>query len=159
MKRMIDLYRSYKELIDYLFWGVMTTVVSWASYSIFVILFADFTAELRLFGLDMSGVVLVANVLSWVCAFSFAFFANKLWVFQSKSWQKDVWLSEFGKFFSARVVTGVMEIVAVPLLVSLGLHQSVFGVEGMVAKVIVSIAVVILNYIFSKLFIFKPQGE
>lgn len=113
---------------------------------------------IELFGMEMSVVVLVSNILSWVCAFLFAFVTNKLWVFKSKSWKAEVCLPEFGKFFSARALTGVMEIVLVPLMVSLGLDQTIFGIEGMVAKVIVSVAVVILNYVFSKLFIFKSKS-
>jgi putative flippase GtrA len=104
-------------------------------------------------------VVLLSNILSWVCAFLFAFITNKLWVFGSKSWKPAVCLPELGKFFSARALTGVLEIIAVPLLVSLGLNQTVLGVEGMVAKVIVSVVVVVLNYIFSKLFVFKKTLE
>ena len=63
--------------------------------------------------------------------------------------------SEFTKFLSARILTGVLEMAGVPLLVSLGLSVAIFGIEGAVAKIIVTIAVIILNYVFSKLFIFK----
>ena len=83
-----------------------------------------------------------------ICAIVFAFITNKLWVFESKSWKRSVWLSELWRFLSARIVTGILEIVAVPLLVGIGLSQTIFGVEGMVAKVLVSVAVVVLNYVF-----------
>ena len=139
-KTLCKLYHTYKEAIDYLFWGGMTTVVSWGSYSIFVLLGAS---------------VFWGNVLSWVCAVLFAFVTNKLWVFQSKSWAGDVLLPELGKFLSSRVATGVFEMVAVPALVALGLNQTIFGIDGMVSKVLVSVVVVILNYILSKLFVFK----
>lgn len=158
MEKIIAFIKKYQEIISYLFWGGMTTIVSWGSYSLFAILFKDQISMIRLFGLEMSVVVLVSNILSWVCAFLFAFVANKLWVFESKSWKAEVCLPEFGKFFSARALTGVLEIVLVPLLVSLGLDQTIFDIEGMVAKVVVSVAVVILNYVFSKLFIFKNKG-
>lgn len=65
------------------------------------------------------------------------------------------WIPEFGKFFSARAATGIMEIAAVPFLVGIGLNQTIFGIEGMVAKVLVSVLVVLLNYVFGKLFVFK----
>lgn len=146
--------KQYREIIDYLFWGVMTTVISWGTYSIFAILFAGLTMEFHIFKLQMPLVVLLANVLSWLCAMTFAFVTNKLWVFRSKSWEKNVFLPELGKFVSARAVTGIMEIVGVPLLVGLGLNQSIFGIEGIVAKVLMSVIVVLLNYVFSKLFIF-----
>ena len=62
---------------------------------------------------------------------------------------------EAGLFLSARIVTGLFEIVLVPLLVVLGMDQKIGGIEGALSKVVVSIAVVILNYICSKLVIFK----
>lgn len=158
MEKITALIKKYQEIISYLFWGGMTTIVSWGSYSLFAVLFKNQINMIELFGMEMSVVVLVSNILSWVCAFLFAFVANKLWVFKSKSWKAEVCLPEFGKFFSARALTGVMEIVLVPLMVSLGLDQTIFGIEGMVAKVIVSVAVVILNYVFSKLFIFKSKS-
>ena len=153
--KIIELYNRYREVISYLFWGVMTTVVSWASYSLFAILFQGQVQMVTIFGMQFSIVVLLANLMSWVVAIVFAFIVNKIWVFQSKSWKHSVWLPEFWKFLSARIVTGVLEILVVPLLVSLGLNQTIFGVEGMMAKILVSVAVMILNYVFSKLFIFK----
>lgn len=155
MQRIINLLEKYREVISYLFWGVMTTVVSWVSYSIFALAFKGQVDIVQLFGMEMSMVVLIANVLSWICAIAFAFVVNKLWVFESKSWKRSVWLPELWKFLSARIVTGVLEIFVVPLLVGMGLDQTIFGVEGMVAKVLVSVAVIVLNYVFSKLFIFK----
>lgn len=155
MKKMIQFVQQYHELITYLFWGVMTTLVSWATYSIFTILLQDVDYIIFLLGVQISPAVLISNVLSWICAVLFAFITNKMWVFQSKEWKKQVWIPELGKFVSARVVTGILEMVAVPLLVGMGLNQTILGIEGMVAKVIVSVVVVLLNYVFSKLFIFK----
>ncbi len=155
MQKLITLIKKYREIIAYLFWGVMTTVVSWTSYSLFVILFKNGTHATNLFEMSMPTVILVSNVLSWVCAVVFAFVVNKLWVFESKSWKLHVWTVEFWKFLSARIVTGLIEMVAVPLLVNMGMNQTIFGIEGMVSKVFVSVIVVILNYVFSKLFIFK----
>jgi len=146
VNKIIDLVRKHWEIISYLFWGGMTTLVSWGSYSIFVSILGDKEWN-----------VAVANVLSWICAVVFAYVTNKLWVFDSKSWNVKVILPELIKFLSARVVTGIFEIVSVPLLVELGLNQTIFGIDGMVAKVLVSVVVVLLNYVFSKLFIFKKN--
>lgn len=154
-----NLYVQYKEIIDYLFWGVMSTVVSWGTYSIFAILFKGLTMDFHLLGLQMPMVVLLSNVLSWVCAVAFAFITNKLWVFRSRSFKKDVLWPELSKFVSARIITGILEIVGVPLLVGLGLNQTIFGIEGIVAKILMSVLVVLLNYVFSKLFIFKEKVE
>jgi len=146
VNKIIDLVRKHWEIISYLFWGGMTTLVSWGSYSIFVSILGDKEWN-----------VAVANVLSWICAVVFAYVTNKLWVFNSKSWNVKVILPELIKFLSARVVTGIFEIVSVPLLVELGLDQTILGIDGMVAKVLVSVVVVLLNYVFSKLFIFKKN--
>lgn len=155
MEKIKQFLKQYQEIMAYLFWGIMTTFVSWGTYSIFIILLNGFPQEISLFGLQVSVMVLIANVLSWICAVLFAFVTNKIWVFQSKEWKQQVWIPELGKFVSARVVTGILEMVAVPLLVGMGLNQTILGIEGMVAKVIVSVVVVLLNYVFSKLFIFR----
>ena len=152
------LFIKYKEIVAYLFWGVMTTLVNWVSFYLLSKIF-DGREEwvIALFGRDFSMTLLIVNGLSWLIAVLFAFVVNKIWVFDSKSWDKKTALPEFAKFFSARVVTGILEIVAVPALVALGMNGTVFGVEGMVAKVFTSIFVIILNYVFSKLFVFKKD--
>ena len=157
MNKLKELFIRYREIISYLFWGVMTTVVSWVTYALFDLLFRGVAAELHVFGLSVSVEVLLDSVLSWICAVLFAYVTNKLWVFESKSWEKQVVLPEVVKFFSARAATGVLEIVGVPLLTALGLDQTIFGVEGMLAKVVVSVIVVILNYVLSKLLVFREK--
>ena len=150
MEKLRSLYNKYREIIDYLFWGVMTTLVSWGSYAVFSVAFGSFITDAVITSA-------IANALSITCAIAFAFVTNKLWVFRSKSWQRDIVLPEFIKFISARTVTAILEMVGVPLLISLGLDGTVLGIEGMIAKAAVSVAVIILNYVFSKLFIFKRE--
>lgn len=138
---MIELFKKYKEIIAYLFWGGMTTLVSWGTYALFQ----------GVFGMPVA----VANVLSWICAVIFAFFTNKVWVFSSRSFKLSVVLKEAGMFVTSRLITGVIEWVFVPLLVWLGLNKEIYGVEGAWSKIIVSVVVVILNYVFSKLIVFR----
>ena len=144
------LLHKYREIISYLFWGVMTTIVSWGTYSLFVSIINIGTETIN---------IALSNILSWICAVLFAFVTNKAFVFQSKSWRWSVMWPELWKFISARIVTGIIEIIAVPALVSLGLDQEIFGIAGSWSKVIVSVVVIILNYIFSKLFVFRKHGE
>ena len=66
---------------------------------------------------------------------------------------------ELIKFVGARLATGAIEILGLPLLYYIGMKQSLFGVEGFVAKIVVSVVVVLLNYVFSKLFIFRIKKE
>ncbi len=137
------LFVKYKELVMYGIFGVLTTLINWIAYSIF-----------------MEGCgfpLMVSNILSWFVAVLFAFVTNKLWVFESKTWKMDIVWKECLKFFGARIATGVFEIVMVPLLVWLGVNQEIFGVEGFLAKMIVTIGVIILNYVFSKLFVFQKK--
>ncbi len=140
------------EVVKYLVFGVMTTVVN------FIVYFAV-TAVL---GDDM---YLVANVVAWVAAVAFAYVTNKLWVFESRSWKKDVLLKELGAFVSARLFSlGVEELglfVAIDLMRfdSWALDVAGFSIGGdMLAKLFMQFLVIVLNYIFSKLVIFKKKA-
>lgn len=139
----IKYFLKYKEAILYLFFGGCSTLVSWGSYALFV----------GLLGLGVNA----GNALSWVCAVCFAFVTNKLFVFESRAMDARTLLREAGSFVSARVFTGVLTVLGVPLLMKLGLDQSLLGVEGMLAKILMSVIEVLLNYVFSKLFIFKKS--
>ena len=101
--------------------------------------------------------VFVANVVSWVLAVTFAYITNKLFVFESYSWNPKFVLKELSLFLSARIATGLIEIFGVPFLVSHGFNQAIFGLEGSVCKITMSFLVVLLNYVFSKLVIFKKD--
>ena len=150
-----ELVKKNQEVVAYLFWGVMTTFVSWGSYSVFVMIFQGHDLDMQIGGMLISGSVFISNALSWLCAVLFSFVTNKLWVFNSKEWKLSVVFPEFWKFVSSRLVTGGFEMIAVPFLVGVGLNQSIFGIEGMLSKGIVSIVVVILNYISSKFLVFR----
>lgn len=143
MEKIKSLFVKYKEIISYLFFGGCTTVVSWASYALFV----------KVCGMGIT----TGNILSWICAVTFAFVTNKIWVFNSKSWNVKTTVKEALTFVTSRLATGVIEWVGVPGLVALGLNQTIFGVEGMWSKIIVSVVVIILNYVFSKLIVFKKK--
>lgn len=147
--------KKYREVIAYLFWGVMTTVVSWGSYGALALLLKPCHSSFTVMGMEFSAVVFWANILSWVCAVSFAFVTNKMWVFNSRCWKAAVVFPEIGKFVAARLATGVLEIAGVPLLVSWGMDQTVGGIEGAAAKVAVTLLVQVLNYVFSKLLVFR----
>ena len=145
MDKIKQLYLKYREIISYLIFGAATTFVSWATYALFV-------------GGLGAGVTL-GNVLSWICAVSFAFVTNKLWVFQSKSWAWPGWLKEAAGFFAGRLFSGLVELGGLPFLMWLGLDQSLFGVEGMAAKVTISVVVIILNYFISKFLVFRKKEK
>lgn len=143
MNTIKSLYLKYKEIIMYLIMGVLTTVVNWATYAIMVRVFTDS--------------VTISNIVAWVAGVLFAYVTNKIFVFESYSWTPKFIIKELSLFVSARLITGVIEIVGVPALVACGLNQSILGTKGMLAKVLISVIVVILNYVFSKLLIFKDK--
>jgi putative flippase GtrA len=145
VKKLISFYKAHQEPINYLFFGALTTLVNWCSYSLLV-RFAGFT-------------ITVSNVIAWVVAVIFAFLTNKMWVFKSRSWQPLVVLREGGSFLGARIITALVEIAGVPAIFHLGINYPLFGIEGFLAKVIISVIVIILNYILSKVFIFRQKKE
>lgn len=149
MEKFKELYLKHKEIINYLLFGGLTTIVNWASFSLFV----------KGFGMNSGIAYSVANVLSWVLAVLFAFVTNKLFVFESKTWAPATALREFFSFLSARLLTGVIEWVGVPFLTNHGLGTPLFGVKGLWAKITVSVIVVVLNYIFSKFLIFTKKEQ
>ena len=145
MEKIKALYQKYREPISYLFFGGLTTVVSWVTYALFV------------GKLSMRPVP--GNILSWVCAVAFAFVTNKLWVFDSKSWAWPGWFREALAFVAGRLFSGAVEMGGLPLLMWLGLDQPLFGIDGFAAKLVVSVVVIILNYFLSKFLVFRKKAE
>ena len=149
-----ELIIKYRELITYVLFGGLTTLVNWAVYAIFTRILPPATPTgLSEFQLG------VCTAIAWIAGVLFAFITNKVWVFESRSFAPQVLIKEFLSFVAARGVTGIIETVGLPLLVKLGLNQSVFGIEGMLAKLLVSVVVVILNYVFSKLIVFRKKKD
>ncbi len=145
-------YLKHKEGINYAFWCIMTTLVSWTSYAIYARLFGGIE------GLNTDTVTLISNTLSWVTAVTFSFVANKIRVFESKSWKPRVVVPEILKFYSSRAVVGVIGDIGLPtLLAVVGLDMPIFGVEGLVSKMIVTPVVILMNYLCGKFFVFRKN--
>ena len=143
INKIIFLLKTHREVVSYLFFGGATTLVNLAAYALLV----------SLVGLSITA----GNVIAWVIAVTFAFITNKIWVFQSRSWKPLLVLREGGAFLGARIITGLLEIIGVPFLFYIGLDYPLFGIEGFAAKVIVTVIVIVLNYLFSKFFIFRRK--
>lgn len=150
MKKIKDLFIAYKEIVMYLIVGVITTVFNWVVYAVLVKLIPMVWTDALL---SMA----LANALSWFITVLFAYVTNKIFVFESRSWEPAVVAKEAVSFFGARAATGVFEVVAQPTFYAIGLNQSLFGIEGLVAKVLTSAIVMVLNYICSKLFVFRGE--
>ena len=131
---------KYKKLILYILFGGMTTILNWIVYAI---------------GVKLQLGITISNILAWSIAVFFAFISNKLFVFESKILKIRVIFNEFIKFVGARILTGVIEIGGLPLLYYLGMNQQLFGIDGFIAKIMISIIVMVLNYVFSQVLVFK----
>lgn len=136
---MKKLYYKYKEIINYLIVGGLTTVVSLGSYYLCVLTFLDPNTALEL---------QIANIISWICAVTFAYFANRKFVFESKNENK---LKEAGSFYLSRVATLLMDMGIMFVLVTL------LNFNDKIAKLVVQVIVTVLNYVFSKLFVFNKK--
>ena len=141
IKKIKKLYNKYKEIVNYLIIGVLTTVVSLVSF--YLIRIFVFTSDSQI---DIQ----LANVISWVLAVLFAFVTNKKYVFESKSTGYQKFL-EMIKFYVSRLTTLGIEMFVMWLL------TSPLKVDDMISKIIVQFIIVILNYVFSKLFVFKKK--
>lgn len=158
MKKFLDLinlikkYLFTKEMILYLIMGALTTLVNWATHAVLIKPLESLISNKDLALTITTCIAVVVSVL-------FAFFTNKIFVFESKSWVPKVFWREFISFISARALTGLLEIFGVTFLVKIGLNQNLFGIEYMWAKVVIAIIVIVSNYIFSKLWIFKKRDK
>lgn len=134
LRRFYNLYAKYKEILLYILFGGVATVVSIGSFVI-----CDTTLGMN---------ELIANVISWVLAVATAYATNRTWVFGSKAKGKAFW-KEMIAFFSGRVLTLVMEEAILLIFVTW------LGLPGVWVKVAAQIAVLVGNYFISKLLIFK----
>ena len=134
---MKNLIRKYWDVLSYLFFGGLTTVVNYLVY-------------LPCYNL-LGWPATVSNMVAWVFAVAFAFLTNKPFVFKSHDWSMKTVLPELSKFLGCRIGSGVLETLFLLVTVDL-LHWN-----GNWMKLITSVLVVILNYFGSKLLVFNKQ--
>ena len=132
---MKELIKKHWDIISYLFFGVLTTAVNYVVY----------LPCYNLLGLSAA----VSNAIAWVVAVAFAYLTNKPFVFKSHDWSMNTVLPELAKFLACRVGSGVLETGLLLVCVDW------LGWDGNGMKLITSVLVVVLNYIGSKLLVFK----
>ena len=125
----------YQEVLSYLFFGVMTTLVN-------LVIFYPLNQVIS---------YLVANVIAWVGAVLFAFFTNKAFVFEDRRWDPKALLFQIGSFLSARLLSLALEEGMLLLFVE------ALGLNSNIVKLLAQVLVVIVNYIASKLIIFRKK--
>lgn len=150
MERIRTLWKKYAEVINYLFFGVLATLLN-------IVLYAVFKA---LFGYEAANSW--GNVLDNVICILFAYWTNRTWVFTSKTHGRDAW-NEFVRFVSCRLFTLVVDAVIMyvggnvigPMLVP----AAYLTLWGLGVKVLSNVVVVVLNYVFSKLIVFRKKNR
>lgn len=133
------LLRRHRELVSYVFWGAMTTVVNYVVYFLL-------TEGLQIY-------YLTSNSIAWALSVLFAYFVNKLYVFQSRNWAwrvalRELWQMVASRLFSLGLEMGILWLFVDVLLCPHG-----------VVKLIANVVVVIVNYILSKFIIFKKKAD
>ncbi len=139
MNKIIELFKKYKSFISYAFFGVCTTIVNIASYYLCY---------------NIVGIPNVpSTIIAWAVAVAFAFITNKLFVFDNKGFRIKILLREIASFLICRILTGVLDVVIMYLAVD------VFDLNSTLWKLLSNIIVIILNYVASKLVIFKKTKD
>ena len=132
-----DMLKKYREVVAYLVFGILTVFINTAVYSICYYI------------LDLSNNISV--IAAWLIAVCFAFVTNKFFVFESKELEKSELAREAGLFWSCRIATGILELIMMHIFVDR------LGLNGLVMKTVTNVIVIVLNYIASKMLVFKKK--
>ena len=151
IKKIKELFIKYKEIILYALFGVLTTIANLLAFLLTTHIFGE---RLYLFN----------NAVAWIAGVVVAFITNKLWVFNSKCWKLKVWGKEFAEFVTARLLSFVFEEAGMVFFVDvLNVGEKAINIFGfsitgqIIVKLLLSVVVVILNYVASKFIIFKNK--
>ena len=139
MKKIRELLKKYRELISYLVFGVLTTLVNYVSYLFFAPLFPSTTT--------------IPTAIAWVLSVIFAYVTNRIFVFHSQARGAKVLLREILSFFGARVLSGIVDVGI------MWVFADHLGFNDKLMKLASNVFVVIFNYIASKLIIFRKSGK
>lgn len=137
IQKLRSLLVKYWDILTYLVFGVLTTVVNYAVY-LPVYNFCGISAA-------------VSNMIAWVVAVAFAFLTNKPFVFHSHDWSAQTVLPELTKFVSCRMASGALETVI------LFLSVDCMNWNGNIWKLVTQVLVIIINYVGSKLLVFRKK--
>lgn len=137
LEKLRGMLKKHTDVIVYLFFGGLTTIVNYAVY----------WPLHNWVGLSAA----LSNVISWTVAVAFAFLTNKPFVFKSHDWSAVVVLPELTRFVGCRVASGLLETAAIFVFVDF------LGFSGNITKIVTSILVVVLNYVTSRLLVFSSR--
>ena len=144
----LRIYYAKREAMDYLIFGGLTTVVNWLVYTVFA-----YGLLVPVLGGYDTERIMVSNVIAWIVAVLFAYWTNRTFVFCSQvHGALEMW-KEFAAFVSARITSFLVESLLLFLMVDW------LAINDLVSKLLISVVTIVLNYIFSKLWIFKKKEE
>ncbi|MDD6059220.1 MAG: GtrA family protein [Ruminococcus sp.] len=143
-KPLRDIYYKYEEKWLYLFFGFLTTAVSFITAGVSKSL-------LESAGMGSGAVGDISTAISWVCAVTFAYLTNRVWVFESNVSGAKAFMKEAASFYGGRVFTFFTEIIMMRI------GYSWLGFNYWVVKIAANVVVLILNYIISKIFVFRNK--
>lgn len=138
---MIKIYKKYEELINYLIIGILTTVVSLATYYLLTLTILDANNKVYL---------QIANIISWLASVTFAYFTNRKFVFKVKNKSN---IKECLNFYISRISTLIIDMIIMYIFVS------ILKFDNKIVKLIAQVVIIILNYILSKFIVFKSSKE
>ncbi len=138
---MTKIYKKYEELINYLIIGILTTVVSLATYYLLTLTILD--AENKVY-------LQIANIISWLASVTFAYFTNRKYVFKVKNKSN---IKECLNFYISRISTLLIDMIIMYIFVS------ILKFDNKIVKLIAQVVIIILNYILSKFIVFKSSKE
>ena len=143
--KLADIYEEHKEGMRYLIFGALSTLVNIVVAAIlYYVIFSSFAEELK---------VNLSTILAIIAAWIFAYVTNKLYVFDSKTENIKELLKEITSFVGCRTITAIVEVIIMNVFVTK------LEFNYMLMKIIANIIVIILNFVFSKLLIFKNKKE
>lgn len=134
-----NIYKKYQEIIKYLIFGILTTIINLLTY--YLLVYAIFNPNNPL-------ELQITNIISWFISVAFAYITNKKYVFNSQN--KNI-TKEILKFFSSRISTLLLDIILMFTFVT------ILNLNDKIIKIVVAIIIIILNYILSKLLVFKTK--
>lgn len=143
MELIKEYYKKYEEVIKYLIFGVLTTIVNYIVY--YGIVFIAKTSE--------GAVGFFANIIANICAILFAYVTNRNFVFANKATGKKDIAKEMFSFFSCRVFSMVVD----ALIYWIG--HSILGIWDLIVKTVSQVVIIILNYVLSKLIVFRKKKD
>lgn len=155
MEKLLSLYRKYREVIMYLVFGVLTTVISVVLFALLSAMFKHLSPAL---GYGDALTIQNSKIINMSCvvfkniiAILFAYVTNRKFVFESKVKGAVPILIEMANFFLARLSTMIFEVIFMIIMVNK------FGFNDLIMNIIVQFVIVVLNYVLSKLWIFKKK--